>query len=401
VYRTLAKRRRAAAPSRSEPAREYRARLRAPIDPDLAVFAAYWYRGYYCNPRAIYERARELAPKLRGVWVVKGGLEGAIPAGVDYVVAGTTEYYDLIARARYFVNNVNFPNHLVKRDGTLHVMTHHGTPLKRMGLDLRGTAGADTRTDFDGLMRRAARWDYSISQNAFSTNIWQRAFPVPFESLEVGYPRNDMLATATEDDARRIRAELEIPADRHVILYAPTRREYDPTYLPVSDVVAAAEQLSSDSVVLARLHYLDSADRRLAEMQEAGLLRDVTDHPSVEELCIAADLLITDYSSIMFDFAVLDRPIVIHAPDWEEYRVRRGTYFDVTAEPPGIVTATRPALVEALSSEGFASEQANMARGAFRARFCMLDDGHAAERVVRRLWAGETQGAHRSGAAAI
>ena len=102
----------------------------------------------------------------------------------------------------------------------------------------------------------------------------------------------------------------------------------------------------------------------------------------------------------MFDFAVLDRPIVIHAPDWEEYRARRGTYFDLIAEPPGAVTATPEELVEVLSSRGFASEQADLARAAFRARFCTLDDGHAAERVVRHLWAGEIQGAHRSGAVA-
>jgi CDP-glycerol glycerophosphotransferase len=400
MRRALGRRRPRAADSRSQLARGYRARLRAQIDPDLAVFAAYWYRGYFCNPRAIYEKAQEMVPSLRSVWVVKRGLEGSIPAGVDHVVAGTSEYYDLIARARYFVNNVNFPNHLVKREGTVHLMTHHGTPLKRMGLDLRNTPGADSRTDFDGLMRRVARWDYSVSQNAFSTDIWKRAFPVPFESLEVGYPRNDVLATATEDAARRIRAELDIAPDQRAVLYAPTRREYDPTYVPVSDVAAAAERLGSGYIVLARLHYLDSTDRRLAELQEAGLLRDVTDHPSVEELCIAADLLITDYSSIMFDYAVLDRPIVIHAPDWNEYRARRGTYFDLMAEPPGIATTTAEELLDALASRAFASEQADLTRAAFRARFCMLDDGRAAERVVRRLWAGDAQDAHRRGAIA-
>src|SRR4051794_29961150 len=140
-----AKRRLKRATDRDPLRRHYRARLREPLDPDLAVFAAYWYRGYSCNPRAIHERARELVPGLRGVWVVNEGV--SVPEGVEHVVAGSEAYYDVLARATYFVNNVNFPNHLVKRDGQVHVMTHHGTPLKQMGMDLarlpgqRGLAG--------------------------------------------------------------------------------------------------------------------------------------------------------------------------------------------------------------------------------------------------------------------
>jgi CDP-glycerol glycerophosphotransferase len=109
----------------------------------------------------------------------------------------------------------------------------------------------------------------------------------------------------------------------------------------------------------------------------------------VEELCLAADVLVTDYSSIMFDYAVLDRPIVIHAPDWEEYRAMRGTYFDITAEAPGVVTTTDADMAEAFTSGAVWGEEARRARAAFRARFCALDDGHAAERVVRRVWLGE------------
>src|SRR5439155_2817136 len=100
---------------------------RQPIDDKLAVYAAYWYRGYSCNPKATYERARELAPEIRGVWVVRRG--ASVPEGVPYVVAGTKAYYDLVARAKYFVNNVNFPDHVVKRSGQIHVQTHHRTPL--------------------------------------------------------------------------------------------------------------------------------------------------------------------------------------------------------------------------------------------------------------------------------
>jgi CDP-glycerol glycerophosphotransferase len=371
--------------------RYYRDRLRDPVDPNLAVFAAYWYRGYACNPRAIYEKLGELAPAVHGVWVVRQAASDTMPAGVDYVVAGTREYYDLIARARYFVNNVNFPDHLVKREGTTHVMTHHGTPLKQMGLDLLDTPGGGSRVGFAGLLRRCRRWDFSISQNAFTTVAWERAFPTRYESLEVGYPRNDVLATAGEEDLRRIRAELGIQPGRQAVLYAPTHREYQPEYVPMLDLAALADGLGPDYVVMARLHYLYDTNPHLRELHRSGRVRDVADHPSVEELCLAADALVTDYSSIMFDYAVLDRPIVIHAPDWDEYRARRGTYFDVTAEAPGVVTTTEQELVEAFRSGAVRDEDARRARASFRARFCSLDDGRAAERVVRRIWLGERE----------
>lgn len=381
--------------------RHYRSRLDEPVDPNLAVFAAYWYRGYSCNPRAIYEKAREMVPGMRGVWVVKQDSADAMPPGVEYVVAGTQEYYDVIARARFFVNNVNFPNYLVKREGTTHVMTHHGTPVKRMGFDLLDTPGAEPRVNFAALLRRCRRWDYSVAQNAFTTIEWDRAFPTRYESLEVGYPRNDVLANATEEEVRRIRDGLGIRPAQHVVLYAPTHREYQEGYVPMLDLATVADGLGPDYVVMARLHYLYDTEPHLRELHAEGRVRDVAEYPSVEELCLAADTLVTDYSSIMFDYAVLDRPIVIHAPDWEEYRNRRGAYFDLLAEAPGAVTRTEQELIEAFQTGVVAGEDARRMRASFRARFCSLDDGRAAERVVRRVWLGEREAASQPvGAAA-
>jgi CDP-glycerol glycerophosphotransferase len=375
--------------------RHYRAARKRPVDPDLAVFAAYWYRGYSCNPRAIYERARELVPTMRGVWVVRPDAAGTLPAGVEHVAPGTREYYDLLARARYFVNNVNFPNHLVKRPGTVHVMTHHGTPLKRMGLDLRDTPVAGSRMDFAALLRRCRRWDYSISANPFSTLVWERVYPAAYESLEVGYPRNDVLVGAGEDDVQRIRAELGIRPEQRAILYAPTHREYRTGYVPLLDVARLADRLGEDHVVLARLHYFYAGDPSLRALQRTGRLLDVAAHPSVEDLCLAADVLVTDYSSLMFDYAVLDRPIVIHAPDWEVYQAMRGTYFDLIAEPPGVVARTDDEVAAALRSGAAWDADARAARAAFRDRFCSLEDGRAAERVVRRVWMGQEEPAER------
>jgi CDP-glycerol glycerophosphotransferase len=311
---------------------------------------------------------------------------------VEHVVSGTREYYETIARARYFVNNVNFPNRLVKRDGTVHVMTHHGTPLKKMGLDQRQSPVSGQRIDFAGLLKRCARWDYSVSSNAFSTLVWEHAYPLRYESLEVGYPRNDVFSTATEADVQRIRAELGIAPEQTAVLYAPTHREYQDDFVPALDVAAVAEALGPDHVVLSRAHYF----YRDAALTDARV-RDVSAHPSVEELCLAANVLVTDYSSIMFDYAVLDRPIVIHAPDWEVYRTVRGTYFDLFEQPPGATTRTEAEVVDAVR----AGDPAPEARAAFRTRFCSLEDGRAAERVVRRVWFGEREPAQRPAPAVV
>jgi CDP-glycerol glycerophosphotransferase len=359
--------------------------LRRPIEPDLAVFAAYWYRGYSCNPRAIYEKLREEAPWVRGVWVVEREHAGSMPPGVEYVVAWTRDYYRLLARAKYFVNNANFPNEFVKREGTIHLQTHHGTPLKTMGLDLREAYFAGGRMNFDRLLARVRRWDYSISSNAFSTEIWRRVYPAQYEMLEVGYPRNDALVNATEVDVERIRRELGIGPGQRAILFAPTHREYLSDYVATFDLLRLAGELGPTYVILTRMHYFYE-HRPVDERDAGGRILDVTRHPSIEELCLAADVLLTDYSSLMFDYAVLDRPIVIHAPDWDTYRTKRGTYFDLLAEPPGVVTTTDDELAAAFTSGAVWGAEAAQLRSAFRERFASLDDGRASERVVRAVW---------------
>jgi CDP-glycerol glycerophosphotransferase (TagB/SpsB family) len=258
-----------------------------------------------------------------------------------------------------------------------------------MGIDQQGMGVGGGLMDFEKLLRRCRRWDFSVSANAFSTIVWERVYPTRYESLETGYPRNDALANATDADAQRIRAELGIRPDQVAVLYAPTHREYQVGFVPVLDLAAVAERLGPDHVLLARLHYFYGADALLEALHREGRILNVASHPSVEELCLAADALITDYSSIMFDYAVLDRPIVVHAPDWEVYRAMRGTYFDLLAEPPGAVTRRTAEVVEALRSGAADGDDARRARAAFRARFCALEDGRAAERVVRRVWLGE------------
>jgi CDP-glycerol glycerophosphotransferase len=364
----------------------YRWQLTRPIDERLAVYAAYWYRGYSCNPAAIYEKARELAPDVRGVWVVKPGGAKSLPPGVDYVVSGSRAYYRAIARARWLINNATFPADVVKRPGTVHVQTHHGTPLKTMGLDQPKYPASTVGYNAERLRRNIAKWDFSITANRHTTLVWDRQFPIKGETLEVGYPRNDRLALATPEDAAAARAELGLQPGERVVMYAPTHREWHASYTPVLDVDALAEALGPDTRVLLRGHYFYGS---IGFPPRHPRVLDVSSHPSVETLYLAADVLITDYSSVMFDYAVLDRPLVIFAPDWEIYRAVRGVTFDLAAEPPGVFARSFDELVAAFRTGAVGDEVAAKARARFRERFCSLEDGHAAERVVRRVFLGE------------
>jgi len=362
----------------------YEAYRRLPLDQGLAVYAAYWYRGYACNPAAIYEKARELAPAVRGVWVVETRAQAAaLPPGVPYVIANTPAYLRAMATAKYLVNNVNFPHTMTKRPGSVHVQTQHGTPLKLLGLDLRDRPEAGGDMDFERMLEHVARWDYLVSPNPHSSKAFGSAYPGRYQVLETGYPRNDRLANASPAESAAIRERLGIPAGSTAVLYAPTHREQHAGYVPALDLAALAAALGPDFTLLVRTHYFYADPERDLG---AGTVLDVSGHPSVEELYLAADILVTDYSSAMFDYAVLDRPIVVFAPDWADYQRIRGVYFDLRAEPPGLFTTTQGELEQALVDGRATGPEPERARAAFRARFCPWDDGGAAERVVREVF---------------
>ncbi|NEY31720.1 glycosyltransferase [Streptomyces sp. PRKS01-65] len=366
----------------------YQSQLRLPLDENLVLFSAYWSRSVSCNPAAIDAELARLAPHLRRVWAIRPDAVDRVPKGVEYVRVGSRAYWAALARAKYLVNNVNFADAVVKREGQIHLQTHHGTPLKTMGLDQRKYP-ASTDMDFEKLLERCDRWDYSISSNRFSTAIWERVYPCSYVSLETGYPRNDVLVNAGPEEVRRARAALGLADGTKALLYMPTHREYQPGFTPSLDLARLAEELGPDVTLLLRGHYFYGASPHIAELRRSGRIVDVSGHPRVEELYLAADALITDYSSAMFDYALLDRPIIVYAPDWDIYSAVRGTYFDLLQEPPGAVATSQAELIRLLGSGDYDSRDAAGRRDAFRRRFCEFDDGHAAERVVRRVFLGE------------
>ncbi|CAL9546611.1 bifunctional glycosyltransferase/CDP-glycerol:glycerophosphate glycerophosphotransferase [Streptomyces sp. enrichment culture] len=368
---------------------------RRPLDPDLAVYSAFSHRGVLGDPAAVFHAARELAPHIRGVWVLADEEQAAgLEPDVEYVLPDSAAYRRVTERATYFVNNVNWSGALVKRPGSVHVHTHLGTPLLYAGADLLHKPGARLGFDVPQMLRRADRWDYSLVANLHSELVWERAFPCHFTSLRSGSPRNDVLVGAGPGRGRAARARLGVPDGDTVVLYAPARRDYRRGGLVERiDLARFAADLGPGHTLVVRLHpsLADGPARGLglAELHRRGVLVDATDEPHVQDVMLAADVLVTDYSSVMFDYAVLDRPIVIHADDRDAVAASRGFYFDVTAEPPGHVSRSYRELAWLFASGTWRDEEAARLRSAFRERFCAFDDGRAAERVVRTVMLGE------------
>ncbi|MCF1597842.1 bifunctional glycosyltransferase/CDP-glycerol:glycerophosphate glycerophosphotransferase [Streptomyces muensis] len=366
----------------------YRIQRGLPVRADRAVFAAHGVRGHGCHPGALEQAFRTHAPHIRTAWVTEAEQDDSVPSGTRRLRPGSAAYWTALARSKYLVHNAGFDRRLVKRPGQVFVQTQRGTPLKHKGLDLRERPAAADDLDVDELLDNIDKWDYVVSANRHSTLTWERVHPGTYQTLEYGSPRNDVFQQATSADVTRIRERLGIPEGSVVILYAPTHRDYRRTQRTTLDLARVLRRLGPRYVVLARAHHRHGGP--LTEATEPGRIIDVSDHPSVESLCLASDALVTDYSSLMFDYANLDRPIVIHADDAEAYEAARGTYFDLRSFPPGAVARSEDELIDIFATGHWRGSRSVQLRSAFRERFCPHDDGRAAERVVRRVVLGES-----------
>jgi len=365
------------------------ARAVAALPPDGRRIVYNSFQGRFSdNPRAIYEELARRTTGVRHVWTARPGTLGAFPADVRTAIQGTWRHGAEVERARFVVANVEMREHLQRRRGVTFLQTWHGTPLKRIGYDNRYVVA--NPAGFERDVREYVRWDYLISPNTFTTGILKEAFRgFDGEILELGYPRNDALNAPDRDAVRaRVRGELGIEDGQTAVLYAPTWRDdavherNSEGFALAFDVDEFARRLGSDHVLLTRLHFLVAAQLG----PQGPCVRDVSGHEDVRELYLAADVLITDYSSVMFDFAITGRPILYYVYDLEFYRDElRGFYFDFEAEAPGPLCRTTDEVLSALEDlDGV--RRANAGRYArFRERYNHLDDGRASARVVERV----------------
>jgi CDP-glycerol glycerophosphotransferase len=237
----------------------------------------------------------------------------------------------------------------------------------------------------------ASVWDYLISPSPFCSEIFPRAFGYEGTLLETGYPRNEpLVGPKVEERSQEVRRRLGIRPEQRVLLYAPTWRETAKTgathskvlYLDPTRVVEAVP----DTVVLIRGHANTAGSDSVAGDGSPGVI-DVTLYPDINDLYLASDALVTDYSSVMFDYSVLDRPMMFLVPDLVDYRDRlRGFYFDFEGTAPGPVFLDQDSLVRHLAEDAFTGAEHAAARAAFRERFTPWDDAGTTGRVVDRVF---------------
>jgi len=357
-----------------------------------AVLFVSW-KGKQCtdNPRAIAAELRRRGDDREHIWVVTD-YAADVPPGSRVVLSGTEEYFEALARCRYIVSNDDMQPEFRKRDGQIYLQTWHGTPLKKIGFDIGKPQFASGTAYFDHLAADVAKWDLLLSQNPFSTPILRRAFRFGGEICEYGYPRNDALSRGCES-AARLRERLCLPNGKRVVLYAPTWR--DNQYYASGryrfdlrlDLDRAAQSLGRDHVLLIRGHHHLASDVRAGSRPDFA--RNVTGYPDITDLLAITDVLITDYSSVMFDFAVTGRPMLFFTYDLASYRDKlRGFYFDFEAEAPGPLLATSAEVLAAVAGASDIAAGYRDSYQAFAAKYCPLDDGKAGARVCDRLFQG-------------
>lgn len=294
---------------------------------------------------------------------------------------GITAYYELLATSKYFVNNVNFPHFVNKRTGSVELQTTHGTPLKLMGI--HESRAPVSNLNINGMLTRSARWDYCLSPNPYTSEIWRGAYPLNYSLLEMGYPRNDILHRYSAHDVASVKRRLGIDPDHLVVLYAPTYRDVkNRRVTPSIDFARLAAAAGPDVTILNRSHYfIRSPDHG------SGSVIDASSFPVTNELLVACDVLVTDYSSIMFDFAALRRPIINHIPDCDDYMAERGTYFDIRERNAGLVTSSESELHSIFSERTWDDPDVKRAIEQFADEFVGFDDGESARRVVEHVFA--------------
>jgi CDP-glycerol glycerophosphotransferase len=280
------------------------------------------------------------------------------------------------------VSNTHLSMDWTKRPGTTYLQTWHGTPLKTIHRDVTYDPEVPSVVDRD-----IARWDLLLTQNPDSTALLPRVFGYSGPVHETGYPRNDVLFRPDPAGEReRIRARLGIPAGSIAVLYAPTWRddqvadEHAPDHRLRLDLARLIDRLGPDVVLLVRLHYQATDALDGIDVQRA---MNVSDQPDIRELFLAADVLVADYASLLFDFAITGKPILHYVYDLEHYHddLRR-FYFDLVEIAPGPLLRTEDELLDALSDVEAATAGTLDRYARFRERFCSHEDGHATERVL-------------------
>lgn len=364
------------------------------VDDKLMIFISFHGKGYSDNPKAIYEEIiqDERFKGYRFIWFIKDHKRKNITIpGAEIKEYFSLSYFYYRSKAKYWIINCKMPIYICKKENQFYLQTWHGTPLKRLAHDIdvsEDTTFYRSAVTYEQMCNSydvdVARYNYMISPNAFCSQVFPSAFGINKERLiETGYPRNDFIVNATKDDVFRIKKKLNIPMDKKVILYAPTWR--DNSYVAAgytfelkADFHKWKEILQEEYVVLFKPHYL-IINKYENDRSLDGFLYSIPANNDIKDLYVISDVLITDYSSVFFDYAILKRPIYFYMYDIEEYATDlRGFYMDIHKELPGKIYKEENEMLMDIKNQIYDDSRMEV----FNQRFNNLDDGKASKRVV-------------------
>ena len=368
------------------------------VDEKTILFISFHGRGYSCNPKYLhkYLLTNEKYKDYKFIWAVKKG-KGKDISGAEVIRYNSVKYFYYLAKSKYWIVNCKLPRHILKKDNQVYLQTWHGTPLKRLAHDIE--IGADAKFYRTGISKKEMtetydidvnRYDYLISPNKFSTEKFQSAFDIERNRIiETGYPRNDYLTNISDSEIKKIKEKFKIPEDKKVILYAPTWRDnsFDVkgyTFKLQVDFIKWKEFLGEEYVVLFKPHYLITNKFNNRGLEK--FLYTISEDKDINELYVISDILVTDYSSVFFDYAILQRPILFYMYDLKEYEEEiRGFYLDIKKDLPGnIFTKEEELLKEILNIEKYKKNTSKLLEN-FNNTYNYLQDGHASDRVIKVL----------------
>lgn len=361
-------------------------------EPKMVLFASYNGKSAGDSPGAIFEALREhpAYSEYQLVWALKKPYPVAGAAQV--VKFNSLAYYKALTRAKYWVFNAKMAPYYHKAKDQIYLQTWHGTPLKRLGHDIEDTgkhyrAYLTHEQMVKSYDQDSRHWDWLIAPSSFAAEKFETAFQFPREKMiQVAYPRTEVLTKVTPEKMKQVKTTYKLPLDKKVILYAPTWR--DDTYgldgyhikLQV-DFARWKTVLGQDYVVLFKPHYLISNQVKIDES-----LRDfVFSMPAtsdIHEAYLMADILVTDYSSVFFDYAILNRPIYFYMYDLDVYGTAlRGFYLDVQDDLPSSPFQTEDELLFAIRDKNFDQERLRV----FNQRFNPWAQGNSSQKIIEKI----------------
>ena len=372
------------------------------VNDKLVIFGAYNGKSYVCSPKAVYEYMiqDERFADYQFIWLFEKPEDYKFlekNRNTKVVKNQSAECEKYLHLAKYWIFNFRALDHWVPNKDQIYVQCWHGTPLKRLGYDITNSDNAmNSVAEIQEKYRiDTKRFQYLLSSCPFVTEKFSSAwnlkkFGKEDAILEIGYPRNDFLSKCTEEDIISLKEKLGLAdCDKKLILYAPTWRDnqHDAAkgyvYDNPVDFDYLQKALSDEYIILFRAHYL-VADNFDFEAYK-GFIYDVSKHDDINDLYAISDVLITDYSSVFFDYAILERPMIFYMYDMEEYRDEmRGFYLDVNSLP-GPILRKEEELVEAVKAANIQNEESLQQIKEFNKIYNSMNDGEAAERLVNKI----------------